>query len=73
MEISKQAVQGAVSEIESLRRQNELMSARLDMFDKMILLFTSEPSFPRTGAAPDLVYELRKYIAVAEEKEKQSA
>lgn len=72
MEINKHSVLGAVNEIESLRHQNQLMAARLEMFDKMFLLFNTTPAYQSNGAMhPDVVYELRKYIAVAEEKENQ--
>lgn len=65
-------VEMALNEIDYLRKVNELMSARLEMFDKMYLLFTTYPAFEKSGGMhPDVAYELRKSIAAEEDKEKQ--
>lgn len=52
----------AVNEIKSLRQANSVMGARLDMFDKMMLLFQSTPAQPGQGWAPDIVYTIQKHI-----------
>jgi hypothetical protein len=71
MEINKNTAQAALNEIESLRKQNELMAAKLDMFDKCFLMFNTTPAYPSYGAMhPDAAYELRKAIAAAEQTEK---
>jgi len=59
----------AVAEIRGLRIENRVLAARLDMFDKMISLFQSEP--PRHGGmmAPDLTWEIDKCIEKAEKPE----
>ncbi len=55
----------AEDHILNLRRQNELMSARLDMFDAMTQLLHTKPSTQNhCGMSPDLVYEIRKSIEV---------
>lgn len=49
-------------EIKSLRKANSEMASRLDMFDKIMLLFTSSPSFPSYGQKEDVVYKIEKHI-----------
>jgi hypothetical protein len=54
----------AISEIERLRRQNELMRARLDMFDAMnAILYTQVDSRKGGSMSPDCLGTLKKYIA----------
>jgi len=53
----------ASGEIKQLRKENELMGARLDMFDKMMTLFHTEPNRRGKGMSPDLVFEIDKFIA----------
>lgn len=55
-------LQDASNEIKSLRRQNELMSARLSMFDDMMLMFRSEPRYSSQGMSPDLVWAIDKFL-----------
>lgn len=56
-------LQYAATEIKSLRRQNELMNARLEMFDNMMaVLHTTPASKYNGGMSPDIVYEIDKYI-----------
>lgn len=53
----------ALNEIRHLRRQNELMSARLDMWDSMMTLLHSQPPNRSVGMIhPDLVNQLEEYI-----------
>lgn len=54
-------------EIIDLRNQNIYMSGRLKMFDDMMLLFKTEPSFPRDGSKEDVVYKSKKFIESKEE------
>lgn len=63
----KRLLETAVSEIRHLRKQNELMGARLDMFDKMMILFHTPPCFPGGGYSPDLTYEIEKHIEANKE------
>jgi hypothetical protein len=55
-------LQSAVSEIRRLRKANELMSARLTMFDDMILILKTE--VPRRGGSEtiDLCWEIENFI-----------
>lgn len=48
----------AASEIRQLRQKNGIMAARLDMFDSVMLLFRTEPAFPREGMTEDLVWKI---------------
>jgi hypothetical protein len=59
----KQLFEMASSEIKVLRSQNQAMASRLDVFDKMMLLFATAPAYPGYGmSSPDVVYELDKAI-----------
>lgn len=58
-----QMMQEASSEIKNLRRSNELMAARLEVFDTMMRLFHSPPVYNQSGLMhPDIVYEIDKYL-----------
>lgn len=52
----------SVNEITDLRRQNELMSARLQMFDSMMLMFNTAPNYGNRGMGEDLVWKINKHI-----------
>lgn len=61
--MDKQLLKEAAAEIRRLRRDNELMNAQLQVFDKMVSIFFSEP--PRVGAglmSPDVLFALEKEI-----------
>ena len=51
----------AANEISSLRNENDILKARTEMFDNMMLLFKSLPNQQQNGLMhPDIVYELNK-------------
>lgn len=52
----------AISEIKSLRRKNELMKARLDMFDSINAILHTKVAEQNEGMSPDLVYQIEKFI-----------
>lgn len=61
----QQMLQSALSEINSLRKQNELMAARLEVFDTMMRLFHTQPNFGGGGLMhPDIAWEINKYLEV---------
>jgi hypothetical protein len=61
----------AANEIQRLRQSNSLMSARLDVFDKMVALFDASASRGQNGMmAPDIKHELTR---AAELLEKEAA
>lgn len=51
-------LQRASSEIKSLRNQNNHMAARLDMFDKCMMLLTANLQTNNIGMSPDITYEI---------------
>ncbi len=55
-------LQGAINEIRQLRNQNQIMGARLQMFDDMMLLLRTPPNIPGRGCSPDIIYDLEKQI-----------
>jgi len=58
-----QLLQEASAEIKTLRRQNELMAARLEVFDTMMRLFHTSPNYGNNGMMhPDIVYQIDKHI-----------
>lgn len=61
-----QMLQEASSEIKRLRRQNELMNARLEMFDTCIGLLNTKIASNDMAMTPDLVYKIDKHIAIQE-------
>ncbi len=70
----KQLFEMASSEIKVLRSQNQAMASRLEVFDKMMLLFTSAPAYPGYGmSSPDVVYELDEAIKREEDNQKGKA
>jgi hypothetical protein len=62
MEEELQMLREAANEIRSLRRQNELMSARLDVFDSMMAVLHTPIATKSQGMSPDLVWKIEKYL-----------
>lgn len=60
----------AASEIKMLMKQNELMRARLDMFDAMNAILHTQVATRSEGFTPDLVLQIEKHCI---EKENQIA
>lgn len=52
----------ANAEIKNLRRQNELMNARLEMFDSINAILHTQVASKSQGMSPDLVWEIDKFI-----------
>ena len=63
----------AVFEINSLKRQNELMMARLDMFDSINAILHTEVARRGGYESPDLVFEIEKFIKQNESQDSKSA
>ncbi len=59
-------LKSASTEIKTLRSQNNSMSARLDMFDKCILLLTANINTRGQGMSPDLVFEIDRFVSTQE-------
>lgn len=62
MERELELLKQATSEIKMLRGQNQLMSARLDMFDNMMSVLHTDVARKSQGMSPDLVWEIEKFI-----------
>lgn len=62
MEEELQMLREAANEIKNLRRQNELMSARLDVFDSMMAVLHTPIATKSQGMSPDLVWKIEKYL-----------
>lgn len=59
----KELLERALSEINGLRRQNEMMRARLDMFDAVMSALHGQPAREGTGLmSPDIAYEIKKHL-----------
>ena len=57
--VEKSLLSQSIGEIKSLRRSNELMSARLQMFDDMMSVLHGQAGFrDRGGMSPDVVFDL---------------
>ncbi len=69
MEREIDLLKAAATEIRILRNENKLLSARLDMFDKMMLLLHTAPEYTRQGISLDLIYEIETFI---ETKQKET-
>lgn len=55
----------AVAEINRLRRNNQLMAVRLQVFDSMVAMFEGSPRNQQgSQMSPDLVYDIEKWIAL---------
>ena len=66
MEQSIDLLKQATNEIKNLRWQNELMQARLGVFDNMMALLNTRVERGGKAMSPDLVYHIEKFIAAKE-------
>lgn len=59
----KELLTRALSEIKGLRSRNEIMAARLDMFDAVMSALHGQPARQSGGLMhPDIVYEIEKHL-----------
>lgn len=49
-------------EIEQLRRRNEILSAKVEVFDSMMQMLHTRPAERPQACAPDVAFELQKLI-----------
>lgn len=60
---TKELLERALAEINSLRRRNEIMSAKLDMFDNVMSALHGQPARERGGlTSPDIAFEIEKHL-----------
>lgn len=64
-----EAMQHAIHELRDLRRSNDIMYARLNMFDNIMSLFHTTPDRKSESMSPDVVWKLEQLI----EKERKYA
>jgi len=55
-------LKNSIFEINTLRRENELMKARLEMFDNMMAMLHTEVAHKSQGMSPDLVSQIGKFL-----------
>lgn len=67
MKDATQLIIDASFEIKRLRKENEIMRARLNMFDDMMILLNTKPFTENQCLSEDIGSQLEKYI---EEKKK---
>jgi hypothetical protein len=66
----KQMLQHAIGEIKTLRASNQLMSARLEVYDQMMRLFHTQPNYGSHGMMhPDIVYEIDNYLSTKKDNQ----
>lgn len=56
-------LQQATAEIKRLQTQNNLMAAKLEVFDKMIMLLQTAPNYPSVGMGESLAWKIDKHIS----------
>lgn len=61
----KDLLQRALSEINSLRKSNERMKLRLDMFDDVMSALHGKPGTQQSGGMSlDIAYEIESYLSL---------
>lgn len=58
----QQLLEKSASEIRMLRSQNQVLSARLNMFDQMMVLLNTQPHQVFAAAGRDIAYEIDRYV-----------
>ncbi|MCG8694664.1 MAG: hypothetical protein MI806_25945 [Minwuiales bacterium] len=61
----------AIDEIRRLRRQNELLSAKVEVMDVFACVLHTEPARRSGGMAPDIVYGLEQKIEELRQQEQR--
>jgi len=56
----------AAAEIRALRRENEILRAKVETMDVFALALQSQPLFNTRGAAPDIAWQLDRYVQQAD-------
>ena len=70
MEKELQLLKSASIEIKNLRRSNDIMAARLDMFDSCMALYKTTTYNSCGGMAPDITWEIDGFLdEIAKAKE----
>lgn len=64
----KNLLQNAKQEIEQLRRQNEILRAKVETMDLFALTLRTEPKYPSQGYGEDVAWLLGKAIQELDQK-----
>lgn len=67
--VEKSLLIGAREEILSLRRRNEILSAKVEMIDLFSLVLHTKPAYTTQGASVDVAWELERAIREMDHKE----
>lgn len=70
---TKDLLRRAQHEIEDLRRQNEVLRARVDTMDFLALVLNTKPAYQSVAMAEDIVPRLREAIHNLEIDEQRQA
>jgi hypothetical protein len=65
----KNLLLNAKQEIEYLRRDNEVLRAKVETMDLFALVLRTEPKFRMQGGSPDVAWELGEHIKKIEAKD----
>lgn len=57
-----QELKRTVSEIQSLRRKNEILEAKISVFNDMVLIFKTYPPIQGVTSQPDIVRDIESTI-----------
>jgi len=63
LEDQKQLLRDAHAEIQSLRRANEILGAKVEVMESFMCVLHSRPAERNTACAPDVAWALQKRIA----------
>lgn len=69
IDVDKGLLIGAREEILSLRRRNEILSAKVEMIDLFSLVLHTKPAYPSQGASVDVAWELERAIREMDREE----
>lgn len=57
----------AIHEIRSLRRHNEILSAKVEVFESMMQVLHTSPATRSQGMSPDIAWQMEKHLASQKE------
>lgn len=61
--IEKETLTSAIAEIRSLRRHNEILSAKVEMIDLFAQVLNTRAAERSHGGSPDIAWEIEKAIS----------
>lgn len=64
----KNMMETAVHEIRSLRRQNEILSAKVEVFDSIMQVLHTSPATRSQGMSPDIAWQMEKHLLAQREE-----